>query len=357
MKITDVRVEKYRWPKNKPIKNGKHIFTHNELNLVIIETDENITGLGTSYNLDYVEYLKPFLIGEDPLNNEYLWKKMYVPKFLGRRSVSTRSISAIDIALWDIKSKVAGIPLYKLIGGAQSKAPAYIAGGYYADDKGIKELQQEMEEYLNWGVKAVKMKVGAASMEEDIARVKAVREIIGDDIHLMLDANCAYFAFEAIEFSKRVEQYNPYWFEEPVMPDDYNGLIKVSKKSPIPIATGENEYTKHGFRDLLSTQAVDILNPDAATLGGITEFIKVCAMAESDSIPLSPHGQQQVHTHLACAIPNVLWAEYYPPSYDRLINDAYINPVILNDDGTISAPESPGVGLDIDFKVLEKYRV
>ena len=145
------------------------------------------------------------IIGEDPLNNERLWRKTYVPKFMGRKGNSLWTVSAIDIALWDIKAKVAGMPLYRLIGGSREKIPFYIAGGYYVKDKGIKELQQEMEEYLSWGAKAVKMKVGLLSMKEDARRVKAVREVIGDDVRLMLDANCSYKFFEAIEFAKMVK--------------------------------------------------------------------------------------------------------------------------------------------------------
>ena len=269
MRITDVYARSYRWPKDKPIQNGKHIFTHNELNLAVIETDEGITGYGTSYNVDYVEYLKPFLIGEDPLNTERLWENMWVPKFLGRRSISTRSISALDIALWDIRSKAAKMPLYQLLGGYRDSVPCYIAGGYYAEGKGIKELQKEMEEYVSWGVKNVKMKVGVLSMKEDARRVKAVRQAIGDDVRLMVDANCAYRSYEAVEFGRRIEEYEPYWFEEPVIQDDYEGMRMFGEKSRIPLAAGENEYTIYGFRDLINQSKPDILNPDACSMGGI----------------------------------------------------------------------------------------
>ena len=249
------------------------------------------------------------------------------------------------------------MPLYKLIGGSREKIPYYIAGGYYAKDKGIKELQEEMEEYLSWGAKAVKMKVGLLSMKEDAARVKAVREVIGDDIKLMLDANCSYKAYEAIEFAKMVEQYNLYWFEEPVDQEDYAGYKKISEKCNIPIAAGENEMTRFGFRDLLSYNAVDILNPDATCMGGVTEFLKVAAMADAHNIALSPHGQQQLHIHLDCAVPNAFIAEFYPPQYDAKIYEAYQSPVLFNSDGTVSPSQAPGVGLDINRDVLKDFRV
>lgn len=358
MKITNVYSQSYRWPKDKPIQNGKHIFTHNELHLAVIETDAGITGYGTSYNVDYVEYLKPFLIGENPLNVERLWEKMWVPKFLGRRSVSTRSISALDIALWDIRSKAADMPLYQLLGGYRDSVPCYIAGGYYADGKGIKELQKEMEEYVSWGIRNVKMKVGVLSMKEDAERVKAVREVIGDEIRLMVDANCAYRSYEAVEFSRMIEEYHPYWFEEPVMPDDYEGMKIFSEKSRIPLATGENEYTIYGFRDLIDQSKPAILNPDACSMGGITEYLKIAAYAQAHSVAMSPHGQQQVHVHLDCAVPNVVMAEFYPPQYDAKIYDSFQNPLHFNaDDGTVSPNQTPGAGLDINYEFLKEYRV
>mgnify|MGYP001036117338 FL=1 len=358
MKITDVYSQSYRWPKEKPIQNGKHIFTHNELNLAVIETDEGITGYGTSYSVDYVEYLKKFLIGENPFCVERLWDKMWETKVLGRRSVSTRSISALDIALWDIRSKAANIPLYQLLGGYREEIPCYIAGGYYAKDKGILELQKEMEEYLSWGVKNVKMKVGVLSMKEDAARVRAVREVIGDDVRLMVDANCAYRGYEAVEFANMIAEYRPYWFEEPVMPDDYDGMRMFSEKSLIPLATGENEYTCYGFRDLIGRGMPAILNPDAGSLGGITEFLKIAALSRAGNVALSPHGQQQIHIQLDCAVPDVIMAEFYPPQYDAKIYESFKNPVRFDPKTGMVAPNrEPGTGLDINYEVLKDYRV
>lgn len=358
MKITDVKARSYRWSKETPIQNGKHLFTHNELNLVCIETDEGITGYGTSYSLDYVDYLKPFLLGENPLNVERLWEKMWVPKFLGRRGRTTQTISAIDIALWDIRSKAAGIPLYQLLGGYRDEIPCYIAGGYYANGKGIPELQKEMETYVSWGIKNVKMKIGVLGLKEDAARVKAVREAVGEDVRIMLDANCAYRSYEALEMSRMVEEYHPYWFEEPVMPDDYEGMRIFAERSKVPMATGENEYTSFGFRDLIDRSKPAILNPDACVLGGITQFTKVASYAQAKGVALSPHGQQQVHVHLDCAVPEVIFAEFYPEQYDAKIYESFQNPVRFNADrGTVSPTEAPGAGLDINEKFLEQYRI
>ena len=148
-----------------------------------------------------------------------------------------------------------------------------------------------------------------------------------------------------------------HYFEEPVDADDYDGYSKVAAKCNIPIAGGENEVTRFGFRDLLKTQAISILNPDAACLGGVTEFMKVAAMADANGIVMSPHGQQQIHVHLDCAVPNVNFAEFYPPQYDAKVYEAFKNPVIFNADGTVSPSEAPGVGLDINREALADFRI
>lgn len=359
MKITNVHSEVYKWPKDHPIANGKFVYTNNSLNLIVIDTDEGITGYGCSWELNdkFVQSMGQKIIDEDPLNNERIWNKIYVPKFIGRKGDSLKTVSAIDIAIWDIKAKAAKIPLYKLLGGYRDKVPFYTAGGYYAEGKTITDLQKEMEQYVEWGAKAVKMKVGALSLREDAERVKAVREAIGDDVKLMMDANSAYRFYEAIEFSKMVEEYHPYWFEEPVSADDYDGYKKVADKTIIPLASGENEMTRFGFRDLINSQSISILNPDATCLGGVTEFMKVAAMADANGLDMSPHGQQQVHVHLDCAVPNVTLAEFYPPQYDAKIYEAFKNPVQMNEDGTISPNQEPGVGLDINHEVLDAYRI
>src|SRR5216684_5065725 len=267
MKITAITMQEYRWPRAKPITNGKHTYTHVDYALVKIATDAGITGIGLGHGGEIeraiIAHLAPMLVGEDPIRVEHLWHKMWVPKLIGRRGLTTRAISAIDIGLWDIRAKVARMPLYKLLGGFRNRMPTNIAGGYYEEGKGLRELQEEMEENVKLGARAIKMKVGGVPMREDVARVKAVREAIGPEVKLLVDANCAYRSYEAIQFATQIEEFDIFWFEEPVMPDDYEGHRKLAEKTTIPIATGENEYTRYGFRDLIEHNAASILNADA----------------------------------------------------------------------------------------------
>src|SRR5436853_3073401 len=250
MKITSITTEEFRWPRHVPIRNGKHTYTHSGLGIVKIETDENVTGIGLGgtglVGQATIEGLKHELIGEDPIDVERLWHKMWVPKLIGRRGLTTRAISGIDIALWDLRAKVAGMPLYKMLGGFRNRMPTYIAGGYYEEGKGLKELQQEMYDNVEMGAKAIKMKIGAVPIREDVERVKAVREAIGPHVKLLVDANCAYRSYQAIQMARAMEDYDIFWFEEPVAPDDYEGHKRLAESTIIPIATGENEYTRYG---------------------------------------------------------------------------------------------------------------
>jgi L-alanine-DL-glutamate epimerase-like enolase superfamily enzyme len=361
MKITDVTTETYRWPRRKPISNGMHTYTHTGLRLVKIQTDEGTTGVGVcainGIIQATIEHLKPELIGEDPIDVERLWHKMWIPKLVGRRGMTTRAISGIDIALWDLRAKVAGLPLYKMLGGFRNRMPTYVTGGYYEDGKGLPELQREMQDSVEMGARAVKMKIGAVPIREDVERVKAVREAIGPDVKLLVDANCAYRAYEAIQLAQRIEEYDIFWFEEPVSPDDYDGHKRLAQMSSIPIATGENEYTRYGFRDLIATGAVPILNADAKVLGGITEWMKVAALAQAHNLVIAPHGSQDIHIHLVSAISNGLLLEFHRESTNPMWRTMYHHALRLNDDGTVSPPDEPGAGLDPNYEVLAQYRV
>ena len=361
MKITGVRVESYKWPRKRPISNGLHTYTHSGVGFVFIDTDEGVTGIGIGASSGGVigaaiEDFTPMLIGEDPIAVERLWHKLWVPKLVGRRGLTTRAISAIDIALWDLRAKVAGMPLYKLLGGFRQRVPTYIAGGYYEDGKGLKELQEELAGHVEAGARAVKMKIGAVPIPEDVARVKAAREAVGPDIKLMIDANCAYRWYEAVQLAERVAEFDPFWFEEPIAPDDYEGHRRIAEKTTIPIATGENEYTRYGFRDLIATGCVPILNADAVVLGGISEFMKVTALAQAHDLDIAPHGAQEVHIHLVGAIANGLILEFYPRYLDPMWGKIYTETLTLNDDGTVSPPEVPGIGLEPRYETLRQYR-
>ena len=364
LKITDVKTKIYKWDLPQPITNGLHTYSTVSLNIIEIHTDEGITGIGLTGGVkdgekivkEIIEYLKTRIIGLNPLDNEMIWKLLWEPKIIGRRGITTRIIGGIDLALLDFKAKLSNMPAYKLLGGYTENVRAYIAGGYYEDGKGLKELGMEMEESLKMGATAVKMKIGGVPINEDVERVKTVRETVGNNIDIMVDANCAYNLNQAIKIADKIEKYDIFWFEEPLLPDDYNGYKILSAKSSIPIATGENEYTKFGFKELIEKNGATIIQPDALIMGGATEFMKVASFAETHHLDIAPHGNQNVHIQLLCAIPNGLILEYYVSSTDPLWGQIYQNDLKLKN-GMVSPPDVPGLGLEIKEKNLEKYRV
>ncbi len=361
MQITSVATEHFRWPRHTPITNGLHTYTHSSLGLVRIETDEGVTGiglgsLGPEVNAAIVRFGSE-LRGQDPLDVERLWHDMWVPKLVGRRGLTTRAISAIDIALWDLRSKVAGMPLFKLLGGFRDRVPTYVAGGYYEEGKGLEELAQEMRSNVAMGARAVKMKVGALPLRQDAERVRVVREAVGPDVQIMVDANCAYKAYEAIQLARLMEDHDIFWFEEPLAPDNLQGHRQLARATTIPIATGENEYTRYGFRDLIEHEAAAIFNADALIMGGVTEFMKVAALTQAYDLMLAPHGPQELHVHLVAAISNGLILEFYRDTVDPMWGKIYKHTLTLNADGTVSPPKTPGIGLDPNYAELEPYRV
>ena len=289
MKVTDVRMENYRWDRPTPIRNGRYVYATAGINVVKVDTDEGITGIGLCGGVQGAEeigtailnHLKQVVIGQDPFDTERVWDDLWQPKLVGRRGITTRVISGIDIALWDIKGKVANRPVHKMLGGFTDKVPVYIAGGYYEEGKGLEELEAETSQSVSLGARAIKMKIGGAPINEDVERVRVVRQAAGPDVKVMVDANCAYRYYEAIEIARKIEQFDIYWFEEPVNPDDYEGHKLISQATMIPVATGENEYTRYGFRDLIENRCAAIIQPDALIMGGITEFMKVAALAQA----------------------------------------------------------------------------
>jgi L-alanine-DL-glutamate epimerase-like enolase superfamily enzyme len=367
VKIVDVSLEAYRWPRKKPIRNGKYTYKDSGIGVVKVKTDEGLEGLGLGagganipggeqLSKATVEAFKPAIIGQDPWNVERMWADMWLPKLVGRRGLTTRVISAIDIALWDLRGKMAGVPVYKLLGGYADSVPAYIAGGYYEEGKGLKELAQEMEQNLKMGATGIKMKIGGVSINEDVERVRVVRETIGPNVKLLTDANNAYRYYEAIEIARKMEKYDVFWFEEPVAPDDYRGHAMVAAATSIPVATGENEYTRYGFRDLIDNKSCAIINADAQILGGVTEFMKVAALAQANDLPIAPHGNQDVHVHLVAAIPNGLIVEFYRDSVDPMWGKFLKHHLELRD-GHVSPPERPGLGIEVNEAAINQFRV
>jgi D-arabinonate dehydratase len=372
--ITDVRVRLLSCPlSGGVVADATHRIPAREVILVEVATDTGHRGLGFLTGLSQMsgaegrviagiirDGLAPMVVGEDPFRTEHLWARMYRGSFrLGRRGAAVRALSGVDIALWDLIGRATGQPLWRLLGGYRDTVQVYASGGFYAGAKGIDGLVAEMAGYMEHGFAGVKMKVGAASLAEDTERIRAVRDAIGPAAGLLVDANEVYDPDTAIRALRRWERYDLAWLEEPVSPDDVPGMAKVAAASDVPIAVGENEYTKHGFRELIQNRAADVLQPDVTRVGGVTEWRKVAAMAEAEGLRVAPHAVHELHVHLAAAAPNCSLIEFFTPEAEiqEFLAHLFVQPVLAPRDGVLALPTAPGFGLEVDEDVARRHEV
>jgi len=327
--------------------------------LVFLDTDEGITGesflwmFGTK-RLDVLSRmvlsLKTDLLGEDPHYTERIWRKLWSElRFFGDKGISVFGISAIDRACWDAVGKAAGKPLYKLLGAYRDEVPAYASGLWL--HWGVEDLIREACAFAREGYRAMKMRIGKSRMEEDVERVRAVRNAIGSDVKLMVDANQRFTVEHAVRLGRKLEELDIAWFEEPVPAYDFEGSARVAAALDVPVAGGENVYTRYGFRQVLEAKAADILMPDLVCVGGVTELLKVAHMAEAYDVPVTPHIFAEESMHMVGSIPNGTYAEridWFTPLYHERIE-------IQN--GLIMLPQRPGFGFTFDLEALERYRV
>ncbi|MFW6174336.1 MAG: mandelate racemase/muconate lactonizing enzyme family protein [Chloroflexota bacterium] len=328
-----------------------------------IKTDEGEEGLGVGTGHRAIRSviennLKDLLIGQDPFNIEKLWNDMFWRvRGYGRKGVAFQAISTLDIGLWDLKAKALGVPLYRLLNPYWERVPVYGSGGWtnYSES----ELVKEQTGYVERGFPRVKMKVGkdfGQSEREDVTRLEAVRKAVGDDVEIYVDANNGYYAKQAIRMARVFEQYGVAWFEEPVLADDIEGLARIAAAIDIPVATGEHEYTKYGFKELVSRGGADIVQPDVGRVGGITEWIKAASLAHAFNLPVAPHAVQLVHLHCSMATPNLKVVEYLGSAEknDRFFYTEFPEP---KDGWWAPYRDRPGLGLELDPAVVKKYRV
>ena len=336
-----------------------------------VETECGTIGIGnaalapmlTKQAID--QYYAPLVIGEDPFDYAYIWEKMYRRSLAwGRKGVGMVAISAIDIAIWDLMGKLVGKPVFKLLGGrTKEKIPVYYSK-LYADS--VEAMQTEAETAMKSGYQAFKSrfgfgpKDGMAGMRENLRRVEALREVIGYDRDLMLEAYMGWNLDYTRRMIPKLEKYEPRWLEEPVIADDLHGYAELNR-GPIPISGGEHEFTLFGFRQLLDMRAVSVIQYDTNRVGGITAAQKINALAEAYQVPVIPHAGQMHNYHLTMASANCPIAEYFP-IFDVEIGNELFYYIFAGDpdaeDGYIQLDDTvPGLGLSISEHHLEHFSI
>ena len=343
--------------------------------LVQVTTDEGITGVGSvgaanghaRYAIE--NHLKYVVLNQNPFDVEVLWERMFRESInYGRKGMAIEAISAIDIALWDIMGKATGQPVYNLLGGkTRERIRAYASRLYATED--LEALAVEAQGFLDQGFTAMKQRFGYGprdgliGMRRNLELIKTVRNVIGPDVELAADAYMGWDVRYAIRMIRMLEDagMNLAWVEEPVMPDDIDGYAQIAAECATLISGGEHEYTRYGFRELIGRRAVDIVQLDVNRAGGITEARKIWAMAAAQDLPVLPHAGQMHNYHLIMSHMNSPITEYFPPPAgfpdpNELFWTSFIGEPLVQD-GYITLPETPGLGIEIDWEAINPLRV
>jgi L-alanine-DL-glutamate epimerase-like enolase superfamily enzyme len=360
MKIESIEIGHYRVPLPVTLTDSTHgDMSDFELVTVRIRDADGVEGLGYTYTVgrggaaiaSLITDLKPLLMGQPSGRIEWLWQKMWWGlHFVGRGGPVSFAIAAIDTALWDLAARRAGQPLWRHLGGFDPRVPAY-AGGIDLQLP-LDQLLRQTDDNLAKGFRAIKMKVGRDRLAEDVERVRAMREHLGPDFPLMADANMRWPVDDAIRAARRLEPFGLVWLEEPTVPEDVRGHARIMREGGLPIATGENFHTLAEFEAMIAGGGVAFPEPDLATCGGVTVWLKVAKLAEAHNLRVTSHGVHDLHVHVLAAAPNRSFLEVHGFGLERFMAE----PLRL-EDGLAVAPERPGHGIDLDWAALDHLRI
>jgi len=333
---------------------------------VRIETDEGVSGVAGPIRLDQAfvidTQLRPLVVGADPLAHELIWDKLYRFSVHGRKGTTMMAISAIDCALWDLKGRWANAPVYRLLGGPiRTEIPAYASALGYSIEPG--RAAARAREFVEQGYRATKWFFrhgpadGPSGMVKNVELVRALRDAVGEDVDLMLDCWMSWDVPYTVRMAERLEEYGLRWLEEPVLPDKIESYAEIRRRVDIPISGGEHEYTRWGLKQLMDAEAVDVLQPDIYWAGGISEVLKICALASCYDLPVIPHGHSTPATaHLIASQPaNVCPLQEYLVKWNT-INQFFLKTPLEPRNGVITLTDTPGLGMDLDESKIEEQR-
>lgn len=389
MEITDVEAITLHVPLDRPLYHAQGAFESRSTVIVRVHSDTGQTGIGEaaffagrsrSTATVIEEELAPRVVGRDPRYPERVWEDLFRATYWGGRGgAAVCGISGIDIALWDLFGKVTGEPVHRLLGGYADRVRAYASGGYATGPDDRDRLIAEMHDHVANGFRAVKIKVGRpiedestppdrygpptpASLDRDVARVRAVREAVGPDVAVMIDANNGWDPTATIRLVERLADAELYFVEEPVPTEDRAGMRRIRQAVDVPIAGCETAYTRYAFRDLIADGCVDIVQPGVNWAGGITECRRIAALAAAHDRPVVPNSFHSgvdlaAAIHLTCGIPNGPYVEYDRTEANDLTTALLREPIAVDDGGCVAPRDRPGLGIALDESFLEEHRV
>lgn len=364
MKITKIEIIVLKKDLTSSMKIARGGFKARTHLLVQVQTDEGITGLGEAVGNTALihgiltNHLAERAIGLDPFNIEILREKLMDHHvYFERKGSALCAFSAIEMACWDIKGKALKVPVYQLLGGLyREKIEAYASDIYWEEDP--EAMAKEAQRILTAGFRTIKAHIGCRSPEEDLNRVGLLREVLGDEVGLMIDLNCGYSALEARRALHLWEPYNLFWLEEPVAPNQAEIMADLRSHSRIPIAAGENEFRVEGFKELFEKKAVDIAMPDIGRAGGLQEVRNICTLAQSYGTSVSPHNFSSgvllaATIHLMASTPGTMLLEF-DTSENSVLLDLFVNSLEVKN-GSVAVPHSPGLGVHLPKEIIQKY--
>ena len=385
MKITRVSSHILGYDLPEPLGYSQQYYTKRTAHLVEVETDEGITGWGECFgagnialaNKGIVEkIIQPIVIGMDPIDRDVIWHQVYnLMRDHGQKGMPLQSLSGVDIALWDIAGKVSGMPLYQLIGGAhRNRIDVYGYGMMLrpeSADSLVSRFTDEAAAIKEMGFKATKMKVGLGP-KDDVRLIEAVRQGVGEDYRFMVDANHAYTTHDAFYVGRAMEDFNPYWFEEPVAPEDLEGYRELRNGLNVNISGGEAEFNRWGWRALLESRGLDIAQPEVCALGGISEYLRVLALCHAHFTPVVNHVWGSAiavatNMHLLAAMPPLPgglhpWEPMleFDTTHNIFRDELLTEPLdiqrqVAASNGTVGLPEGPGIGVTPDLDFIQKF--
>jgi L-alanine-DL-glutamate epimerase-like enolase superfamily enzyme len=361
MKIERIETMLYRIPLATPVEAASH-GVMSEFDMVAVRLTDSGGGTGCGYtvlNAGHGDAIIPIvnnvfsatLLADDPRCIERMWARMWRSHhYSGRGGLVSFAIAAVDVALWDLRGRNLGEPLWRLLGGHSQTVRAY--AGNIDLNFPLEKLLEGVQRSLDAGFRSIKMRLGKPSLHEDIARVAAVRELIGPDIELMADANEAWRTDQAMRAFQALRAFDLIWIEEPIRPDDYAGYAHLRAHGGVSIAAGENLHSLAEFTALITAGGVDFPEPDFTTCGGITPWMKIACLAEAHGLPVTSHGAHDVHVHLLAAVPNAAYLEVHGFGLEQFM----AQPLAM-ENGLAIAPDRAGHGIEFDWKELERYRV